>query len=192
MPSTANTEIGDACLCEHYTAMKGLTDDDFFMVRGIAVTINDSISNGGKVIVLGNGGSAAMADHLVGELIGRFKKEREPLPAMSLPDQATLTALSNDYGYESAFRRYVEAFFKPGDVLLMLSTSGNSENLLNVSKAVKRGCPCPAMYSFTGKGGGKLATLTEGVIVRSDDTAAIQEVHLFLVHLLCSFLDEEF
>ncbi len=145
---------------------------------------------GGKIIVFGNGGSAADSQHMAAELVGRFKKERKGIPAIALTtNTSTLTALSNDYGYDKSFERQVEAFGKKGDVAIGISTSGNAENVVNaVRLAKKMGLKTIAL---TGKGGGKLKTESElSMVVDSNDTARIQEAHIAIIHILCEFIED--
>lgn len=145
---------------------------------------------GGKILACGNGGSAADAQHVVAELVGRFREERRALPAVALTgDSATLTALGNDYGFERVFARQVEALARPGDVLLAISTSGNSPNVVRAAQTARSlGC---TVIAFTGARGGELAGQTELVIKAPSDTVArIQEVHSLCIHAICEALDE--
>jgi D-sedoheptulose 7-phosphate isomerase len=147
------------------------------------------ISSGHKLLACGNGGSASDAQHLVAELVGRYRNERRALPAISLDGgMATITALANDYGYESVFARQVEAFAQPGDVLFAISTSGNSPNVLAaVAAARARGL---RVVAFTGAGGGKLASQADLLVAApSKVTARIQEVHILCIHTICERLD---
>jgi phosphoheptose isomerase len=143
---------------------------------------------GGKVIVAGNGGSAALAAHLTAELVGRFDRERQALPAIWLgADQATLTALANDYGIDHLFARQVEAFARPGDVVLLLSTSGRSSNLLHAARrAAASGASC---WALTGARPNPLVTLAERSVSVPGSTAVVQEVHQVAIHLLCERLE---
>lgn len=148
-----------------------------------------AILNGRKVLVCGNGGSATQASHMVGELIGRFKMERNPLPAISLFDLATTTAVSNDYGYDQSFSRFVTALGKKGDVLFSISTSGNSSNCLKAMEAAKN--KDLINISLIGGAGGKMGELADTAIVVSlPDTPSIQEVHLMVIHYLCEKVEE--
>jgi len=152
------------------------------------VRIADSFRAGGRLYACGNGGSACDAMHLVEELVARYKRERPGLPAHHLMDAATLTCWSNDYDYASAFRRQVEAMVRPGDVLVAISTSGNSENVLaTVAPARERGA---LTIGLAGKDGGRLRELCEEIlIVPSDATERIQEGHITVIHLLCDLVE---
>ncbi len=158
-----------------------------------AEVIGAAFSQGGKLLTCGNGGSAADAQHLACELVGRFNlEERQALPAMALTaDAMTLTAWSNDVGYESVFSRQIEAFGQRGDVLVGISTSGNSENLLRAFDAAHaRGITCVALL---GGDGGKLLPLADvAVVVPSADTQRIQELHTLVLHQLCELLEVEY
>ena len=145
-----------------------------------------SLKSGGKLLICGNGGSAAEAMHLVGELVGRYKKDRAPLGAISLgTDPALTTCIGNDYSYEEIFSRQVKGLGRSGDVLVAFTTSGRSPNVIHALKAAKElGIESVA---FLGKDGGPaLALATEALVVRHTDTARIQEGHQFLMH---SFMD---
>jgi len=152
--------------------------------------ITDCIKSGNKVLLFGNGGSAADAQHIAAEFTGRFVKERRGLPAIALTtDTSALTAISNDYGFDRVFERQVEALAKPGDVLLGLSTSGNSKNVLNALLQGKNmGCK---IIGFTGNTGGQMnAQCDVNIVVPSDVTARIQEVHILIGHILCAAIDD--
>jgi D-sedoheptulose 7-phosphate isomerase len=148
-----------------------------------------SWQNGGKTLIAGNGGSAADAMHFAEELVVRFRKNRRALPAIALCDPTVITCAANDFGYESVFERQVEAFGKPGDVLIILTTSGNSINLLKAAKLAKSQQLITA--AFLGKSGGKALGLCDiELIVPSDDTARIQEAHKLFIHTLCQYVDD--
>jgi D-sedoheptulose 7-phosphate isomerase len=151
-----------------------------------------ALSNGNKILACGNGGSAADCQHFAAELVGRFERERLPLPALALTtDTSILTAVSNDYSYQDIFSKQVQAFGQSGDVLLALSTSGNSANVLTaIDAALERDM---RIVALTGKGGGAIAKrLTDAdvhICVPHDRTARIQEVHLLTIHCLCDGID---
>jgi D-sedoheptulose 7-phosphate isomerase len=151
-----------------------------------------SLRGGGKVLACGNGGSAADAQHFAAELVNRFERERPPLAALSLAaDSSTLTSIANDYGYEQVFEKQVRALGRRGDVLLAISTSGNSESVLRAMAAARElGI---ATVALTGRGGGKMgAALGAGdvhVCVPHERTMRIQEVHLLALHCLCDGID---
>jgi phosphoheptose isomerase len=168
-------------------AAEGMSND----ILEAANVIAHAISKGNKVLICGNGGSAAESQHFAAELVGRFEiPYRSGLPAMALTaDSAILTAWSNDFGFEDVFARQVQAFGKKGDVLICLSTSGRSPNLLKaIKKAKKMGLVC---VNLLGKHGGKAAN--EGalnLIVPSESSQRIQEVHLFIIHSLCKLIEK--
>ncbi len=161
----------------------------------IAVTVDTmfaALANGNKILACGNGGSAADAQHFAAELIGRFERERPGLPALALTtDASVLTAVANDYAYEQVFAKQVRALGQPGDVLLAITTSGSSANVLAaIEEAHEREM---IVIALTGKGGGKvneaLADTDIHLCVPSGRTARIQEVHLLTIHCLCDGID---
>ncbi len=151
-----------------------------------------ALSNGNKILACGNGGSAADCQHFAAELVGRFERERLPLPALALTtDTSIMTAVGNDYSFNEIFTKQVQAFGQSGDVLLALSTSGNSTNVLGaVDAALERDM---RVVALTGKGGGAIGKrLTDAdvhICVPHDRTARIQEVHLLTIHCLCDGID---
>lgn len=151
-----------------------------------------TLKRGGKLLICGNGGSAAEAAHFSTELVGRYARDRRALPAIALSaDGSLLTCVVNDYGYEHAFSRQVAGFARPGDLLVVLTTSGNSANILAaLHEAKKLGLESIA---FLGRGGGKAKGLaTCDLIVPGTSGAAAQEAHLFLIHHFCELIDAEF
>jgi D-sedoheptulose 7-phosphate isomerase len=147
----------------------------------------DTIANSGKLLICGNGGSSSDAQHMAAELVGRFKKERAPRPAIALVDSSILTAVGNDYGFDQVFARQVHALGDIGDCLLAISTSGNSENVIMAAKVAQ--VLGLTVIALTGKGG-KLADLADIAIrVDSTDTARIQEAHILILHLICEALE---
>ncbi|MDK9701908.1 MAG: phosphoheptose isomerase [Sulfuritalea sp.] len=151
-----------------------------------------SLAAGGKVMACGNGGSAADSQHFAAELVNRFEKERPPLAAIALTtDTSTLTSIANDYRYEDVFAKQVQALGRSGDVLLAISTSGNSPNVIEaIHAAHARGV---VVVALTGKKGGKIAALLGPddihLCVPAERTARIQEVHLLTIHCLCDGID---
>jgi D-sedoheptulose 7-phosphate isomerase len=151
-----------------------------------------SLVSGGKIMACGNGGSAADAQHFAAELVGRFERERQELAAIALTtDTSILTAVGNDYSYDEIFSKQVKGLGKPEDVLLGISTSGNSKNvILAIEAAHQKGMK---VVAFTGKGGGKIKDLLKPndvhLSVPADRTARIQETHLLLLHCLCDGID---
>ena len=150
-----------------------------------------ALKQGNTIFWCGNGGSAAESSHLAVELIGRFKNNRRPLPSISLnSDTSAITCIANDFGYDEIFARQLEGLAKQGDVLVVLSTSGKSENILRaLRKAKELGVTSIALL---GKGGGAAANLADHtIIIESSETARIQEIHLLIGHTFCEFAEME-
>jgi D-sedoheptulose 7-phosphate isomerase len=151
-----------------------------------------SLKDGGKILLCGNGGSAADSQHIAAELTGRFKKERIPLAGIALTtDTSALTAIGNDYGFEYIFSRQVEALAKEEDTLIAISTSGNSKNVINAIKSAKKiGCK---VITLSGKDGGEMKDLGDvNIVIPSNNTPRIQEMHIMVGHMICAFIDENF
>jgi len=162
--------------------------DDIAAAAGI---ISGALKNDGMLLLCGNGGSASDCQHISAELVGRYKKNRRPLRAASLhTDTSSLTCIANDFGYEDIFSRQVEALGRKGDVLLAISTSGNSENVRRAMlKAKENGI---TVLALLGKGGGLCAALADlALIVPSSTTARIQEMHIMIGHLLCEMVEHD-
>lgn len=158
-------------------------------IQKACLAIIEAYKNGGKVILCGNGGSASDALHIAGELVGRFQKERKSLPAIVLnADIATLTAIANDYGYADVFSRQVEGYMTKQDVLIGISTSGNSENVYRgIIKGKEIGGQTIGMI---GGNGGKIGNIVDfPIIVPSDVTARIQESHITIGHIICEIVE---
>lgn len=158
-------------------------------VKNAVICIKNSLAAGGRIILMGNGGSAADAQHIAAELVGRFRLERRPLPAISLcTDPSVITALGNDYGYEQVFARQVEALAAPGDVVVGITTSGRSPNVIKALAAARdRGCRTIGM---TGKSPGEMERVCDILIsVPSDVTARIQEAHTTIGHAICELVE---
>ena len=152
----------------------------------------NALQKGGKILLMGNGGSAADAQHIAAELVGRYLCERKGLPAIALTtDTSILTAVGNDYGYDAVFARQIEALAQPHDVVVGYSTSGNSGNVCNAITAAKRiGCQTQAL---TGESGGQLRELADTCLcIPSSETPRIQEAHAFIGHMLCAYVDVAF
>ena len=149
-----------------------------------------ALANGNKLLICGNGGSAADAQHMAAELVGRFITDRPALAAIALTtDTSALTAIANDYGYDAVFSRQVAGLAKAGDVLLAISTSGNSASVVAACEQA-RSLECE-VFGLTGRDGGTLKSLCDGVIIApSDQTAHIQECHIVIVHLLCALIEQ--
>lgn len=161
-------------------------------IAAAAEVMFNALSNGNKILACGNGGSAADCQHFAAELVGRFERERPELPAIALTtDSSILTAVGNDYNFDVIFSKQVRALGQPGDVLLAITTSGNSGNVLRAIEAAHE--REMHVIALTGKGGGKtndaLGELDVHICVPSDRTARIQEVHLLTIHCLCDLVD---
>ena len=149
------------------------------------------LKKGGKLILMGNGGSAGDSQHIAAELIGRFKKERKAIPAIALTvDTSSLTALGNDYGFETIFERQLEALAQKNDAVVGISTSGNSENVvLALKKANALGA---ATSGLVGNDGGKIKEVANlSIVIPSKDTASIQEVDITIGHIICELIEED-
>ena len=160
-------------------------------IMEVAKRIIAAYRKGHKVLLFGNGGSACDASHLAAELVNRYKKDREGLPAIALAtDMAVVTSISNDYDYTDLFSRQIKAIGHKGDIAIAISTSGNSPNVLKaVQGAKEKGL---ITIGFAGKDGGKLAGLVDySFIIPSNNTARIQEAHITLGHLLCELIEDE-
>ncbi len=151
----------------------------------------ETLRAGNKILICGNGGSAADAQHIAAELTGRYKTERRGLPGIALTtDTSALTAIGNDYGYDRVFDRQVEALAQKGDLLIGISTSGNSTNVINALK-VAREMGCKTL-GLTGRDGGAMNELCDiNLVVPSNDTPRIQEMHILFAHTICQIIDNE-
>ncbi|WP_104637748.1 D-sedoheptulose 7-phosphate isomerase [Helicobacter felis] len=161
-------------------------------IEKVASKLVSVLQNGHKILICGNGGSAADAQHFAAELTGRYKRERRGLPAVALStDTSALTAIGNDYGYAHVFARQVEALGQKGDCLVGISTSGNSENVL---LALQRGQELGlGSLGLSGRDGGKMRALCDhNLIIPSHDTPRIQEMHILVIHLLCEQIERAF
>ncbi len=179
----------DEIFREHQQVMQDAATQLAGPLGQAAQAVAEALDRGGKLLACGNGGSATDAEHLVAELVGRFRAERAGLPAVALASgAATVTALANDYGYERVFARQVEALARPGDVLLAISTSGNSGNVVAAAEAAgKLGC---LVVALTGEGGGALAAHADLLLAApSKVTARIQEVHGLCIHAIAEYVD---
>jgi len=161
-------------------------------IAAATVLMADALRSGGKILACGNGGSAADAQHFAAELVNRFERERAPLAAVALTtDSSTLTSIANDYRYDLVFEKQVRALGRAGDVLLAISTSGNSPSILEAVRAAQE--TGVRVVGLTGNGGGKLGPMLAGtdvhVCVPHPKTARIQEVHLLVLHCLCDGID---
>lgn len=154
------------------------------------VIATETINSGGKILLFGNGGSAADAQHIAAELSGRYKKERRGLPGIALTtDTSVLTAVGNDYGYDRVFDRQVEALANKGDLLIGISTSGNSKNVLR-ALSLGRNMGCKTI-GFSGHDGGAMNEFCDiNLVVPSDDTPRIQEMHILIGHIVCQAIED--
>lgn len=178
-------------LKEHQEVIDDIIKDSTSVILDTANIVITSFKSGGKIILIGNGGSAADAQHIAAELMGRFKLERNSLPAIALTTNTSIiTALANDYGYENIFSRQLESLADDKDVLIVITTSGNS---LNILKAVE----CARLKNIkvigmTGKTGGKLKDVVDILInVPSDNIPRIQEMHITIGHIICGIVEKE-
>ncbi len=165
--------------------------DDLSTLEAMARVVVDCIRGGGKVVFFGNGGSAADAQHLAAELSGRFYLDRPSLPALSLStNSSTLTAISNDYGFEHVFSRQLPGVGARGDIAVAISTSGDSPNVIEAIRLAKR--IGMVTMAWTGRGGGRLAELADSVLrIDSEESPRIQEAHILAGHLLCEIVEQQ-
>ena len=157
----------------------------------VAEELKACIKRGGKILIMGNGGSAADSQHIAAEIVGRFKKERRGLAAIALTtDTSIITSVGNDYGYDYIFARQIEALCRPEDVVIGITTSGNSKNVVAaIEEANKLGA---TTIGLTGGTGGKLTELCKyNLVMPSSETARVQEAHIFVGHSLCDLLESE-
>lgn len=176
-------------LHEHAEVLQNVIDDNIEAIKTCAKLLTEVFKSGNKVLLCGNGGSAADAQHIATEFVGRYEAERRALPAIALTtDTSALTALANDYNFERIFARQIDALAVKGDCLIAISTSGNSPNIISaVMSARNRGCK---IIGMTGAKGKKLAGLCDAcVVVPSDRTARIQELHITIAHIWCEMVE---
>ena len=183
----AATVFGRA-IAEHLEVVRQVNDKQDIL-EGIAIAMATTLHQGGKILWCGNGGSAADSQHLAAEVVGRFRRERRGLPSIALTtDTSILTAIANDYGYEAVFSRQIEALGTSGDLLVGISTSGNSRNVaaaLEVARSQNL-----VTVAFTGANSGRMGLLSDHVFsVDSCDTARIQEAHILAGHMLCDWIE---
>jgi D-sedoheptulose 7-phosphate isomerase len=188
---TSDIEYARRSLNEHREVFSDLLKETLPSIVRCGELISEAVLSGNKALLCGNGGSAADAQHIAAEFVGRYEDERRAFPAIALTvDTSALTAISNDYGYEKVFARQVEALAGPNDVLIAISTSGNSPNVLSaVMLANKIGCKT---IGLTGANGKKLAGLCHAaVLAPSTRTSRIQEVHGAIGHIWCEMVDRK-
>lgn len=191
MPNKKDDVI-EKSLKQHIELFQTILTSEINSMRQCADMILETLEKGNKILICGNGGSAADAQHIEAEFVGRYETERKALPAIALTtDTSSFTALANDYGFERIFARQVEALGNPGDLLIALSTSGNSPNVTAaVMSARKIGCKTIGMTGSTGK---KLASLCDAcIMVPAARTARIQEAHITIGHIWCELVDARF
>ena len=169
-------------------AMHSIAEDIEFAAK----TCINCLKNNGKILILGNGGSAADAQHIAAELVGRYKTDRKGLAAIALTtDSSAITSISNDFGYEHVFERQIQALANAKDVVIGISTGGTSKNVINaLSLASSLGCK---IIGLSGKDGGDMNNVCDiNIVVPSNDTPRIQELHIFIGHTICHLVDQEF
>jgi D-sedoheptulose 7-phosphate isomerase len=174
----------------HQAMIAQLERDMVPLIAEMGILLTAALNHGNKLLVMGNGGSAADSQHFAAEIVGRFKLERRALPAIALStDTSILTAIGNDYGFDAVFSRQVEALAAPGDIVVGISTSGNSPNVLkalNMAKA--RGC---RTIGLLGKDGGSIKAACDlALVVPTEDTPRIQEGHITIIHIVCDLVEK--
>lgn len=176
-------------LDENINTTKSLSKNLSDTIVNVSKIIIDCYRNGGKIILIGNGGSAADAQHIAAEFVGKFKLERKSLPAIALTTNTSiLTALANDYGYETIFSRQLDSLANDKDILIAITTSGNSSNILKAVESVK--LRNIKVVGMTGKNGGKLKDIADVTIrIPSDNTPRIQEAHITVGHIICCLVE---
>lgn len=183
-------DVVEATLKQHIGVFEEILSNDKDNIESCAQLLFETFKKGGKVLVCGNGGSAADAQHIAAEFVGRYETERKALPSIALTtDTSALTAIANDYDFERIFSRQVEALAAEGDCLLAISTSGNSPNVISaVMTARNKGCSVIGMTGIKGK---KLASLCDkAILIPSERTARIQEAHITIAHIWCELIDK--
>jgi len=177
-------------LTEHTALIRRIEDTLTEEIAATVVMLQDALGAGNKLLIMGNGGSAADSQHFAAEIVGRFKLERPALPAIALTtDSSILTAIGNDYGFDAVFSRQVEGLGRTGDVVFGISTSGNSPNVFAaLVKARDLGCRTVAL---TGRDGGTLKAVADiSIVIPSHDTPRIQEGHVTVIHIICDLLEK--
>ncbi len=184
-------DVLETYLQKHQKAILHVRDALLPQISACAQRMIAALQDGNKILIMGNGGSAADAQHFAAELVGRFRRERQGLAAVALStDSSILTAIGNDYGFDEIFSRQIEALAVPGDIVFGISTSGHSKNVL---KAVQKGKTLGCMsIGLLGKDGGALASaVTTPLIVSGDETSCIQEAHIMIIHMLCELIEAD-
>ena len=176
---------------EHIKASQNTLDSIADQIETASKICINSLKNGGKILIMGNGGSAADAQHIAAELVGRYKTERKGLPAIALTtDTSAITSIANDYGFLHVFDRQVEALAHKDDVVIGISTGGTSPNVVNALTAANK-LDCKTI-GLSGKDGGDFNSLCDvNLVVNSDDTPRIQEMHILIGHTICHLIEQE-
>ncbi len=185
------TDLIDTAFSEHIKVANATIEILRKNIEKSSDILSKSLNSGGTIFWCGNGGSAADSQHIAAEFVGRFKKNRKPLKSIALStDTSVITCISNDFSYEEIFSRQLEALGSKGDVLVAITTSGNSKNIIKaLLQANKMGVKSIGLF---GKGGGKCKNLVDlSLIVPSDSTARIQETHILIEHLLCELVENK-
>ena len=184
-----NNKIKDLLL-ESSRVLDRMTQDCSGSIEKSITILTDCLKNNGKILICGNGGSAADSQHFAAEIVGRFYLTRQPLPAIALTtDTSIITAVANDFGYDQVFARQVTALANPGDVVIGISTSGNSENIVQALKAARKAKA--QVIAMTGQNKGAIDELSHcSIKVPSTDTPRIQEGHIAAIHILCQFVEK--
>ncbi len=175
---------------EEHIETSNLLKEKIYDIKSITNIIIDALINKNKILTCGNGGSASDSSHLSSEIVGRYQKNRNAYPSINLASETSaLTAIGNDYGFDSIFSRQVEALGNPGDILVVISTSGNSKNLINAAISAKnKGLK---VLGLLGRNGGELLKLVDqNVTINSNRTCRIQEMHSIIIHIICELFDE--
>lgn len=174
----------------HQHAVVQMLEQNVSQIAQIAELLSQTITAGGKILIAGNGGSAADAQHIAGELIGRFLHDRAPIPAIALStDTSVLTCVANDYSFDQVFVRQVDALINPNDLFWAISTSGNSPNILLAAESAKN--RNATVIAFTGRTGGQLTALTDVLFTApADRTDRIQELHILAYHIICQLVEQ--
>jgi len=177
-------------LSEHRDVINSIDDIFVDQIFSCAEVVLNTLTNGGAVFWCGNGGSSSDSQHLAAELIGRYDKNRSPIRSVSLTsDTAVLTCIANDFGYDEIFARQLEGLGKSGDTLIAISTSGMSQNVINVVNQAKK--MKINTVGFLGKGGGDaLSLFSNSIVIPSQTTARVQEMHILFGHILCDLIEE--
>jgi len=176
----------------HLDTIQTMTNQSTKNIEAVAHIVVDALKDGRKILFCGNGGSAADAQHIAAELTGRYKTNRQALCGIALTtDTSALSAIANDFGYENVFARQVEALATKGDVLVGISTSGDSPNIINALKSAKdMGCHS---IGLSGNGGGNMNDVCDiNIVVPSTNTPRIQEMHILIGHTICQIIDDNF